>query len=370
MTDGGSRDTSASLEAALALVAGVLGADSVELRGPEGTRISSWSVSNATGSAPPGWVPTTHAEVKGAVAAAPVTLPDGDVGALVAHAARPWSDPTRVSGILDATVAFLEHELDRVEEHATLHQVSLRVVRAERAATEALTQAEAANRELDQFAYLAAHELMSPLRAVAAYTDLLPSLAAAATDPAGRANLEHAISEIQGGTQGMQAQVEALLELSRVSDAQIETEPVEVAAVVEAAWDTLGDLIETTGAELDHRALMGRVRANSVHLQIVFRNLLENAIRYRHPDRPPRVVARSERGEGLLSVWIEDNGLGVTVEDADRIFGIFQRGQKGSEGAGIGLALALRVVRRYGGTMAIEPETDQGAGFRVDLPAV
>jgi len=112
------------------------------------------------------------------------------------------------------------------------------------------------------------------------------------------------------------------------------------------------------------------VRGNEIQLVRLFQNLIGNAIKYRSPDRPPRIDVHAERLNGFWQFSIRDNGIGIDPKYQSEIFGLFKRLHGGSEysGTGIGLAICQRIVERYGGRIWVESELGQGSTFRFTLP--
>jgi light-regulated signal transduction histidine kinase (bacteriophytochrome) len=138
------------------------------------------------------------------------------------------------------------------------------------------------------------------------------------------------------------------------------------------ALDDLQAAIASSGAQVVTAGPLPTVVGDEVQLGQVFRNLVDNAIKFRRPDRPPLVRVSAERdGEGW-SFAFADNGIGIDPQYFERIFGVFQRLHAREEypGTGIGLAVCKRVVERHGGRMWVESSAGQGATFRFTLPAV
>ncbi|MEE9417296.1 MAG: HAMP domain-containing sensor histidine kinase [Acidimicrobiales bacterium] len=316
-------------------------------------------------------LPNEPPETKSGVYTAPIVGPTGEVGWLTAIAES--SGRCFSSGeveCLSQLASLMEAELDRIEEASYLTEAAASLAAAERAA-------EVANRDLAQFAYVASHELVAPLRAVSAFAQLLVTLlgeveAAGQTDSgAARARMEQCVFEIMLGTSNMQRQLTALLDLSRLAESIEDTEPTELRAVVNAAIDSLAESIEASGATVTVSEL-GTARVHFVHLQSVFRNLIENAIRYRHPDRQLEISIDSTIDEvaSLNMITVSDTGIGIEEGDRARIFGLFERADTTTDGSGIGLALSQRIIRSHGGEIGVDDSDGSGSRFWLTLPLV
>jgi PAS domain S-box-containing protein len=221
------------------------------------------------------------------------------------------------------------------------------------------------NAELEQFAYVASHDLRQPLRMVSSYLTLIHRRMGDDLSD----DLKTFIGFAVDGAKRMDTLIRALLEYSRVGRI---SEPVAVdldTAIDDAVqdlsiaiWDAQADLVVHPG--------FPTVRADRMEMVRLFQNLIGNAIKYRVPDRRPRVeVSWADDGsEWLLSV--KDNGIGIAPENQERAFKVFQRLVDGSqyEGTGIGLAVCKKIVERSGGRIWIESEPGGGSTFRFTLP--
>ena len=296
--------------------------------------------------------------------AVPIACPGGFTGWLALYFTEAHeisaTEVATASSIVDA----IEADLDRAVEDDFLREAAAKLFESEAIAA-------AANRDLEQFAYLASHELVAPLRAVAAFTDLLPPLLER-NDRDASAHISRCADEIRRGTQQMQEQVNALLELSTISQSTTETTIVELADIVDAAMDTLAEPIATAEATINVAfEPQAAVFGSFVHLQSVFRNIIENAVRYRHPDRPLHIhIGATPATDSMTTISFTDNGIGVDESDRARIFGLFERAAPTVDGSGIGLALSQRIVRRLGGDIGVEPTDEGGSRFWVSLRSV
>ena len=220
------------------------------------------------------------------------------------------------------------------------------------------------NRELEQFAYVASHDLQEPLRMVASYTQLLAHRYKDKLDQDANEFIHFAVD----GATRMQALIIDLLTLSRVGTHGKPIEPCESAVALERALSNLRLAIEESGAVVTRDA-MPKLAADVSQLTQLFQNLIGNAIKFRGETSPTvHVGAEKKSGEWLFSV--RDNGIGIAPEFFDRIFVIFQRlhGKHEYPGTGIGLSVCKKIVERHGGNIWIESKPGKGTVFYFTLP--
>ncbi|HEY7588749.1 MAG TPA: PAS domain S-box protein [Thermoplasmata archaeon] len=221
------------------------------------------------------------------------------------------------------------------------------------------------NSELEQFAYVASHDLQEPLRMVASYTELIAKRYKGKLD----AEADEFISYAVDGANRMRALINDLLVYSRVGTRGRESAPTSLQVVLDEALSNLQVAIRESGAEITHNA-MPIVMADGSQLVLVFQNLIGNAIKFRR-ESPPRVhVAAQQKGdEWILSV--RDNGIGIDPRYFHRLFTMFQRLHARNEypGTGIGLAIVKKVVERHLGRVWVESEPGQGSTFYFTIPA-
>ncbi len=220
------------------------------------------------------------------------------------------------------------------------------------------------NAELEQFAYVASHDLQEPLRKVASFCQALRSRYHGQLDDRADQYIDFAVD----GAQRMQVLINALLALSRVGRGDQPHERIALDDVAAAARSSLGAEIEQTGAEVLIEPLP-EVVGDRALLVSVFQNLIGNAIKFRGAEPPViRVSAREHEGEWQLS--FADNGIGIDGEYAERIFQIFQRlhAREAYGGTGIGLALCRKIVEYHHGRIWLDPTYAGGACFQLTLP--
>jgi PAS domain S-box-containing protein len=219
------------------------------------------------------------------------------------------------------------------------------------------------NADLEQFAYIASHDLQAPLRTVTSYSQLLARRYSGRLD----ADADEFIRFITSGARRMQSLIDDLLAYARVGSAALVRTPTDLGSLV--------DQVVADARMLDDQAVIARgplptLLVDARQLSQVFQNLLSNALKYRGPE-PVRVDISAERRGSDWVFSIRDNGIGVDPTHADRIFLIFQRlhAQSDYEGTGLGLAICKRVIERHGGGIWVESQPGSGATFRFTLPA-
>jgi PAS domain S-box-containing protein len=222
------------------------------------------------------------------------------------------------------------------------------------------------NADLEQFAYIASHDLQEPLRMVASYTDLLAQRYHGQLD-------ERATKYIQYATDGakrMQRLVADLLAYSRVGSQSVQLRHVDSGQVVQAVIDALGELIRESGATVTVAGRLPVVRGDEGQLWQVFQNLLGNAIKFRGSDAPT-ISVHATRRDIRWTFAVKDNGIGIDMRYAEKIFHMFQRlHEKGKyEGSGIGLAITKRIVEGHGGRIWVESTPGAGTTFFFTLLA-
>ncbi|MDT0582009.1 sensor histidine kinase [Brumicola blandensis] len=232
------------------------------------------------------------------------------------------------------------------------------------------------NRELEDFAFVASHDLQEPLRKIMAFGDRLESQADALNDK----QLDY-LQRMRGAAARMSKLISDLLEFSRVNTKGREFQEVDLNIVVAETLDDLNVLIEESGVSLTI-AELPTVTADAPQMQQLFFNLIANAVKFSEQNESPSVEVRVNsvpQPEQLelegLSNWycfeIIDNGIGFDQEHAEKIFAPFQRLHSRSEykGTGIGLAICRRIVERHNGIITASGESGKGATFSVTLPA-
>lgn len=256
----------------------------------------------------------------------------------------------------------LKEEVDakhRAEGKLRAHQEHLERVVQERTAD--LT---ALNKELEQFAYVASHDLQEPLRMVTSYLQLLKRKYQGRLDEKADTYIDFAVD---GGIR-MQKLIEGLLSYSRFSRSA-EFKPVDVNAAFAAAVANLDTVISENNAEVT-RDDLPTVNGDEIQLQQLLQNLISNGLKYHKPLETPSVHVSSERRENQWVISVRDNGIGIDPDHFERIFNIFQRLHTREEypGTGIGLASCKKIVERHGGQIWVASTPGEGSVFSFTIP--
>ncbi len=223
------------------------------------------------------------------------------------------------------------------------------------------------NSELEQFAYVASHDLQEPLRKVASFCQLLERRYSGQLDERGEQYLKFAVD----GAKRMQILINDLLAFSRVGRLSREQTLVDCDELVAQVLDNYSEVIERTNATVEV-ADLPTVRGEESLLGGVFGNLISNALKF-HGEDPPHVRVDVERTGESWTFTVSDNGIGIDTEYAERIFVIFQRlhHKDAYPGTGIGLAMCRKIIEYHGGTIWLDTsETGPGTTFKFTLPAV
>jgi light-regulated signal transduction histidine kinase (bacteriophytochrome) len=231
--------------------------------------------------------------------------------------------------------------------------------------TRTMEELKRSNDELEQFAYVASHDLQEPLRMVASYTQLLAQRYKGRLD----SDADEFIAFAVDGCNRMQALIQDLLSYSRAGANREELREISCENALQQALGNLRTAIEESAAKVTHDSLPALTTAESQLVQ-VFQNLVGNAIKYRSTE-PPRVHISATDGGNEWVFAVRDNGMGIEPQYFERIFVLFQRlhGQKEFEGTGIGLAICRKIVDRLGGRIWVESQSKQGSTFYFALPA-
>jgi PAS domain S-box-containing protein len=220
------------------------------------------------------------------------------------------------------------------------------------------------NEELEQFAYIASHDLQEPLRMVVSYTQLLAKRYKGKLD----ADADEFIGFAVDGASRMQRLIRDLLAYSHVGTKGIELISISSEHALQQALANLRDAIEPCGVQVTHDPIPF-VLADETQLVQLFQNLIGNAIKYQASGVPLVHVSAVRSGGGRWVFSVQDNGLGIDPQYFEKIFGMFQRLHRRDEfaGTGIGLAICKKIVERHGGTISVESKPGQGSTFRFSL---
>ncbi|MFC6082560.1 sensor histidine kinase [Sphaerisporangium aureirubrum] len=267
---------------------------------------------------------------------------------------------------ITALAAGVEAMRQRIATELTVSQEARRLLQEQ---TDLLSEQAAelrrSNSELEQFAYVASHDLQEPVRKVTAFCQLLQRRYAGQLDE----RADEYISFAVDGAKRMQTLISGLLTFSRVGRAHEEHVPVPLDRPLEAALANLDTLVEETGAVVARPALP-EVVGDPGLLTMLWQNLIGNAVKFRVPGRAPQVRITVERAGKMWEVAVQDDGIGVEPRFADKIFVIFQRlhNREEYDGTGIGLALCKKIVEYHGGEIHLDTGVAEGSRFVFTLP--
>lgn len=289
-----------------------------------------------------------------AVQSTPLMSRNGAViGILSTHYATPRQPNERDLRLIDLLARQAADLIERIRVEEDLRASNVELARA--------------NEDLNQFAFAASHDLQEPLRMITLYSQLLMKGYRGQLD----GEAATCIELITEGSKRMSELLADLLEYTQVAnDREKSAAPVDLNRVFHIALANCKTAIDETNATVicdDLPIVLGQ----EPHFIQLLQNLISNSLKYRDPDRPPRIHASAERQNGFWRIAVKDNGMGIDPEYHQKIFGVFKRLHgKTISGTGIGLAICQRVVDRYGGRIWVESQVGQGATFYFTLPAV
>lgn len=260
----------------------------------------------------------------------------------------------------------------RRREAETAHAETLRQEIAERdrareSESRLLEELQRSNRELQDFAFVASHDLQEPLRKIIAFGDRVKRRESATMTPEGADYLQRSIN----AADRMQGLINSLLDFSRVTSQAKPFAPTDLNRVLRDVIEDLQARIERTGGRVSVGP-MPTLDADIIQMRQLFQNLVGNALKFAKPDVPPVVEVDADAlPGGQWRLRVRDNGIGFDPKYADKIFTIFQRlhGRGEYEGNGIGLAIVRKIVERHGGNISATSQAGEGATFEVVLPA-
>ncbi|NJC70812.1 HAMP domain-containing protein [Planosporangium thailandense] len=254
-----------------------------------------------------------------------------------------------------------------VADLGTVRRAHLQLEKANQLLEQQAEELTRSNRDLEQFAYVASHDLQEPLRKVASFCQLLQRRYAGQLDERADQYIAFAVD----GAQRMQRLINDLLAFSRIGRITSGFTDVDLDRVVSEAAAQLSWRSEQAGGTITWSDLP-TVRGEEPLLSALFTNLMSNSLKFRHPDRPPRIHIQAERVGDEWHISCADNGIGIEPEYADKIFIIFQRLHPKNEypGTGIGLAIAKKIIEYHGGRIWLDTEAREGTVIRIALPVI
>lgn len=222
-----------------------------------------------------------------------------------------------------------------------------------------LNELKRSNSELEQFAYIASHDLQEPLRMVSSYLQLIERRYSDKLDEDGHEFMEFAVD----GASRMQTMINDLLIYSRVTTRGKEFELIDMDQILEKVLKNLEVSIKENNAQVNYKNL-GKIKADPSQMSQIFQNLISNGIRFKG-DKDPVINVISEENEDEWIFTVEDNGIGIDHQYSEKIFEVFKRlhGKDQYPGTGIGLAISKKIAERHGGRIWVESELDKGSKF-------
>jgi chemotaxis family two-component system sensor kinase Cph1 len=273
-----------------------------------------------------------------------------------------WANVT-VSAMRDAngTLQYLICAIEDISQRKLVQELLQASLDTQTRYAQELTRS---NAELEQFSYVASHDLQAPLSTIAGYAQLLEKRCNNQLDAQGNKFIRNIVNSCER----MQALIDDLLEYSRVGRSEKPFDVIDCNLVFEDACANLQLAIRQDRASVT-KGDLPRVRGDSFQLLQLFQNLIGNALKYRSSEAPMVHVGASRQGDSWV-FSVQDNGIGIAEQYHPRIFQLFQRlhSQKQYSGTGIGLAICQRIVERHGGRLWVESEPNRGSTFYFSIP--
>ena len=307
----------------------------------------------------PGLLPQYRSGLRSFISV-PLVYKDSTIGVLHFSSAKPNAYSNYEVAIADLIAAQIAGAI----ENSHLHAETLEADRVLQRQAQELARS---NAELEQFAYVASHDLQEPLRVIAGYVNLLEERYGDKLDEDAREFIGFATD----AAHRMRALINALLQYSRV---ETHGNPFERMDCNRALSEALADLevsIDESHAQITTDQLP-EIIGDHIQITHVFENLISNAIKFKKDDSRPRIHVSCGRSEDCWQISVADNGTGIRPRYQERIFGMFKRAHKRSKypGTGIGLALCLKIVERHGGRIWVESEVNLGSTFHFTIPDI
>ena len=287
--------------------------------------------------------------------------------------AAPLRDLTGASAAIAAGDYSRDVAVHRTDEIGSLaaafttmaHRVRDAHTRLEDQVRERTAELEERNDELEAFGYSISHDLRAPLRAMQGFSQALLEDCGDRLDAMGREYAERIVA----GAKRMDELIRDLLAYSRVSRAELKLVRVPLTPVAHSALAELSGALRARNANVHVDEPLPAVMGHPATLSQVLTNLLGNGLKFVPPERTPKLRVHAERHNGLVRVWVEDNGIGIAPEHQARIFRVFERLHSNDDypGTGIGLAIVRKAVERMGGQVGVESSLGQGSRFWVEL---
>lgn len=307
----------------------------------------------------PGLLPQYRSGLRSFISV-PLIYKDATIGVLHFSSAKPNAYSEYEVAIADLIAAQIAGAI----ENSHLHTETLEADRVLQRQAQELARS---NAELEQFAYVASHDLQEPLRVIAGYVHLLEERYADKLDQDARDFIGFATD----AAYRMRALIDALLQYSRVETHGNPFEKMDCNRALSEAMADLEISIGESHAEITTDRLP-EIVGDHIQITHVFENLISNAIKFKKDDSQPKIHVSCGRSGDCWRISVSDNGTGIRPRYQERIFGMFKRAHKRSKypGTGIGLALCLKIVERHGGRIWVDSQVDRGSTFHFTIPAI
>lgn len=280
------------------------------------------------------------------------------------HSVPVWvtGTPRVKDGNYAGAIAVLTDLTEQKQAEERIRQLNLDL---ERRVIERTTQLQAANKELEAFAYSVSHDLRAPLRGIDGFSRLAIEKYADALGATGH----HYLQRIRDNSQRMNQLIEDLLQFSRLGRQPVRKQRVDLATLTVEVWEELRSEQSERAVDISIAEGLPACEADRALLRQVMVNLLGNALKYSRPRPLARIEVGYQTGDDALIYFVRDNGVGFEAAYAGKLFGVFQRlhSQEEFEGTGVGLAIVQRIVHQHGGRIWAEAEVDRGATFYFTL---
>jgi PAS domain S-box-containing protein len=222
------------------------------------------------------------------------------------------------------------------------------------------------NLQLENFAYIASHDLKAPLRSVSSFAHLLKDKVYSKLEDKEKSFLDIILSS----SHNMQLLIDDLLDFSRVNTWKLKMKPLNIEQLINRLKRELISDINDSGAQIVIKEMPSEIMGDTTLLMQLFQNLIKNAIKFQKPNGIPKITIEGKEINNYLSITVSDNGIGIRKEHQEKIFGIFEKlySPEQYEGTGLGLTICKKIVERLGGTINVESELGKGSSFIISLP--
>lgn len=222
------------------------------------------------------------------------------------------------------------------------------------------------NEELERFAYICSHDMQEPVRMMNSYAGLLEENYSDTLDESGRKYLQYIITNAQR----MQKMIQDILAFARIGREEIISELVDCNHIIQETQVKLADMIAEKHARI-HCEILPVLHTSATLMQVLFQNLIGNALKFQEGKRAPEITIWAEQVETIWHFFVKDNGIGIAPEFLDNVFTIFQRFHRKEDypGTGIGLSTCRKFLHLCGGDIGVESVPGQGTTFHFTLPA-